>query len=33
MSYNYVVTAHKPTGVGACVTGKYDFKNKYLESL
>ena len=23
MAYNYVVTAHKPTGVNACVTGKY----------
>ncbi|GFX77483.1 DNA damage-binding protein 1 [Trichonephila clavipes] len=23
MSYNYVVTAHKPTGVGACATGNF----------
>ncbi|XP_015904539.1 DNA damage-binding protein 1 [Parasteatoda tepidariorum] len=23
MAYNYVVTAHKPTGVGACVTGNF----------
>ncbi|KAG8190009.1 hypothetical protein JTE90_000108 [Oedothorax gibbosus] len=23
MSFNYVVTAHKPTGVGACVTGHF----------
>ena len=24
MSYNYVVTAQKPTAVNACVTGKYE---------
>lgn len=23
MSYNYVVTAQKPTAVNACITGKY----------
>ena len=28
MAYNYVVTAHKPTAVNACVTGKR--MNKYL---
>ncbi|KFM58353.1 DNA damage-binding protein 1, partial [Stegodyphus mimosarum] len=27
MSYNYVVTAHKPTSVGACATGNFTSPN------
>ena len=37
MSYNYVVTAQKPTAVNACITGKYAVKllfcfDKYIIS-
>lgn len=33
MSYNYVVTAQKPTAVNACVTGKQTIIDIYISPL
>lgn len=30
MAYNYVVTAHKPTAVNACVTGNYFYVKQFI---